>query len=99
MMLGPAGLAAHGRPGRTCRTYNGLCHERRRAEARNQLGTAHAMLNAMGMTTFGDRARRELLATGETVRPGATVAAATAISSKAARAENCPEAAFRSPAT
>jgi len=40
----------------------------RRADARAQLRTAHDMLDAIGMQAFADRARRELLATGETVR-------------------------------
>ena len=45
-----------------------LLHERRRSEAREQLRTAYQMLAAMGMEAFAERARRELLATGETVR-------------------------------
>ena len=45
-----------------------LRREGRRAEARDQLRTAHNMLDAIGMRAFADRARRELLATGETVR-------------------------------
>jgi DNA-binding CsgD family transcriptional regulator len=45
-----------------------LRRERRRAEAREQLRTAHGMLDAMGIEAFADRARRELLATGETAR-------------------------------
>jgi DNA-binding CsgD family transcriptional regulator len=40
----------------------------RRADARAQLRTAHDMLDSIGMQAFADRARRELLATGETVR-------------------------------
>ena len=40
----------------------------RRADAREQLRTARDMLDAMGMEAFAERARRELLATGETVR-------------------------------
>jgi DNA-binding NarL/FixJ family response regulator len=42
--------------------------EGRRAEARAQLHTAHDMFAAIGMQAFTERARRELLATGETVR-------------------------------
>jgi DNA-binding CsgD family transcriptional regulator len=38
---------------------------RRRSEAREQLRTAHGMLDAMGMEAFAARARRELRATGE----------------------------------
>jgi DNA-binding CsgD family transcriptional regulator len=45
-----------------------LRRERRRAEAREQLRTAHGMLEAMGIEAFAERARRELLATGETAR-------------------------------
>ena len=45
-----------------------LRRERRRTEAREQLRTARQLLEAMGMTAFADRARRELLATGETAR-------------------------------
>ena len=45
-----------------------LCRERRRGEAREQLRTAHEMLDAMGMEAFAERARRELQATGETAR-------------------------------
>jgi DNA-binding CsgD family transcriptional regulator len=45
-----------------------LRRERRRSEAREQLRTAHAMLDAMGIGAFAERARRELLATGETAR-------------------------------
>jgi DNA-binding CsgD family transcriptional regulator/tetratricopeptide (TPR) repeat protein len=40
----------------------------RRADARQQLRTAHEMCTAMGVEAFAERARRELLATGETVR-------------------------------
>jgi DNA-binding CsgD family transcriptional regulator len=51
-----------------------LRRERRRAEARAQLRTAHEMFAATGMQAFAERARRELRATGETAR---TRAAAT----------------------
>ncbi len=40
----------------------------RRADARDLLRSAHEALAAMGADGFADRARRELLATGETVR-------------------------------
>ena len=40
----------------------------RRRDARAHLRTAHEMLAAMGAEAFAERARRELLATGETVR-------------------------------
>ncbi|HEX6402338.1 MAG TPA: AAA family ATPase [Pseudonocardiaceae bacterium] len=45
-----------------------LRRENRRVDARAQLRTAHEMLDAIGMEAFAERARRELLATGETVR-------------------------------
>ena len=45
-----------------------LRREGRRADARAQLRTAHDMFAAIGMEAFAERARRELLATGETVR-------------------------------
>jgi hypothetical protein len=37
-------------------------------DAREQLRVAHAMLDDVGMEAFAERARCELLATGETVR-------------------------------
>jgi len=45
-----------------------LRREGRRLEARERLRTAHDMFAAMGMGAFAERARGELLATGETVR-------------------------------
>ncbi|MFJ4091711.1 AAA family ATPase [Kitasatospora sp. NPDC089913] len=45
-----------------------LRRRNRRAEARAELRTAHDAAAAMGMEAFAERARRELLATGETVR-------------------------------
>jgi DNA-binding CsgD family transcriptional regulator/tetratricopeptide (TPR) repeat protein len=42
-----------------------LRRERRRAEAREQLRTARDMFVAIGMRAFAERARRELIATGE----------------------------------
>ena len=45
-----------------------LRREDRRLDAREQLRTAHDMLVAIGMEAFAERARRELVATGETVR-------------------------------
>ena len=48
---------------------------RRRGEAREQLRTAHGMLEAIGMEAFAERARRELRATGETARKRAVAAA------------------------
>ena len=45
-----------------------LRREHRRVDAREQLRVAHTMLSGMGADAFAERARRELLATGETVR-------------------------------
>jgi DNA-binding CsgD family transcriptional regulator len=45
-----------------------LRRENRRADAREQLHTAHEMFSRMGAEAFAERARRELLAAGETVR-------------------------------
>jgi ATP/maltotriose-dependent transcriptional regulator MalT len=45
-----------------------LRRENRRIHAREQLRTAHEMLDAIGMEAFAERARLELQATGEKVR-------------------------------
>jgi len=45
-----------------------LRRESRRVDAREQLRAAHQMLTAMGIEGFAERARRELLSTGETMR-------------------------------
>jgi DNA-binding NarL/FixJ family response regulator len=45
-----------------------LRRENRRVDARQQLRLAHDMLAKMGAAGFAERARRELLATGEKVR-------------------------------
>ena len=45
-----------------------LRRNNRRADARTQLRAAYAALAAMGANGFAERARRELLATGEKVR-------------------------------
>jgi DNA-binding CsgD family transcriptional regulator/tetratricopeptide (TPR) repeat protein len=45
-----------------------LRRQHRRVDAREQLRIAHAMLADMGAEAFAERARRELQATGETVR-------------------------------
>jgi DNA-binding CsgD family transcriptional regulator len=46
-----------------------LRREQRRSEAQDHLRIAHDMLDRIGAEAFADRARRELLATGERVRP------------------------------
>ena len=45
-----------------------LRREHRRVDARGQLKAAYAAFDAMGAKAFAERAQRELLATGETVR-------------------------------
>jgi DNA-binding CsgD family transcriptional regulator len=45
-----------------------LRREGRRVDARKQLRTAHAMFVTIGMEAFAERARRELIATGEKLR-------------------------------
>jgi DNA-binding CsgD family transcriptional regulator/tetratricopeptide (TPR) repeat protein len=45
-----------------------LRREGRRVDAREQLRTAYDQLTSIGMEAFAERARRELLATGETAR-------------------------------
>jgi DNA-binding CsgD family transcriptional regulator len=45
-----------------------LRRQGRRVDARGQLRTAHDMFAAIGMEAFAERARRELIATGEKVR-------------------------------
>ena len=61
-----------------------LRRERRRTDAREQLRTAHRMLEAMGMEGFARRARRELRATGETARKR-TVATAVELTAREAQ--------------
>ena len=58
-----------------------LRRENRRVDARAQLGTAHEMLTKFGMEAFAERARRELQATGATVR-NRTVATRTSLTSQ-----------------
>ena len=45
-----------------------LRREKRRRDARAELRTAHDLFDEMGIDAFAERARHELLATGETVR-------------------------------
>lgn len=51
-----------------------LRRQRRKVEARTQLRTAHAIFSDVGTQAFAERARRELLATGETARKRVTPA-------------------------
>ena len=65
-----------------------LRRQGRRSQAREQLRTAHGMLDTMGMEGFAERARRELLATGETARKRtvqATVEASQALTAQEAQ--------------
>ena len=62
-----------------------LRRERRRTDARGQLRLAYAMLTAMGADGFGERARRELLATGETVRKRTADAAVVELTAQEAQ--------------
>jgi DNA-binding NarL/FixJ family response regulator len=64
-------------PAPACCTASG-CAARAIAQAREQLRTAHGLLDEIGMEAFAERARRELLATGETARRRAAQAAAPA---------------------
>ncbi|HYB30906.1 MAG TPA: AAA family ATPase [Solirubrobacteraceae bacterium] len=45
-----------------------LRREQRRVDAREQLRAAHSLFRSIGMEAFDERARKELLATGEKVR-------------------------------
>lgn len=64
-----------------------LRRENRRLDAREQLGMAHEMLTRLGAEAFAERARRELRATGATVRrrAGATDTALTSQEAQIAR--------------
>jgi DNA-binding CsgD family transcriptional regulator len=78
-----------------------LRREKRRVDAREQLRTAYTLLSDIGAGAFAERARRELLATGETVRsrspdPGNTLTAQEAqIAWLAAEGRTNPEIAGR----
>jgi ATP/maltotriose-dependent transcriptional regulator MalT len=64
-----------------------LRRQGRRRDARDHLRTAHRMLEEMGMAAFAERARRELAATGETVRKRTAPAARTAGASEVLTAQ------------
>jgi DNA-binding CsgD family transcriptional regulator len=61
-----------------------LRRQNRRADARRELRRAYEMLTAMGAEAFAERARRELQATGETVRRR-TVAAVAELTAQEAQ--------------
>ena len=54
-----------------------LRRQGRRVDARAQLRTAYDLFAAIGMEAFAERARRELMATGETVRKRTAEASAS----------------------
>jgi DNA-binding CsgD family transcriptional regulator len=62
-----------------------LRRQRRRTDAREQLRTAHRMFEDMGMAAFAERARRELEATGETVRKRRRVTGGTELTAQEAQ--------------
>lgn len=62
-----------------------LRRENRRLDARGQLRTAHEMLSGFGAEAFAERARRELVATGESVRRRAAVEAREALTAQEAQ--------------
>ncbi|WP_411093355.1 AAA family ATPase [Streptomyces sp. 049-1] len=59
-----------------------LRRERRRNDARQQLGTAHTMLQNMGAKAFADRAGRELRAAGGVTGKSATPARSTSLTAQ-----------------
>jgi ATP/maltotriose-dependent transcriptional regulator MalT len=64
-----------------------LRRQGRRLDAREQLRTAHDTLTAIGVEAFAERARRELTATGETVRTRTTGTVTTLTAQEALIAE------------
>ena len=74
-----------------------LRRDGRRRDAREQLRTAHEMLDGFGANAFAERARRELVATGETVSrsapgvPEALTAKEAQIARLAAEGKTNPE--------
>ena len=86
-----SGSAGPGMTGRLARVHllygQWLRRKKRRLDARHHLRLAHEMLTAMGAEGFAEQARRELQATGATVRkpPVATVVVLTAQEAQIAR--------------
>jgi DNA-binding CsgD family transcriptional regulator len=64
-----------------------LRRQGRRTDAREQLRTAHRMLEEMGMAAFAERGRRELRATGESARTRIAPAARAAGAGEALTAQ------------
>jgi DNA-binding CsgD family transcriptional regulator len=64
-----------------------LRREHRRVDAREQLGIAHELFVRMGAEAFAERARRELLATGEKTRKRAAGSGETLTAQEAQIAE------------
>ena len=62
-----------------------LRREQRRTDAREHLRVAHDMLDSMGASAFAERARRELVATGESVRSRPAPAQAQALTAQEAQ--------------
>ena len=62
----PAGRSTS--PAPSCATASGCAAQNRRVDAREQLRAAHDTFSRIGAEGFAERARVELLATGETVR-------------------------------
>jgi DNA-binding CsgD family transcriptional regulator len=69
----------------------------RRVDARAQLRAAHQALTAMGVDAFAERAHRELMATGETVRRRSVAAAAGALTAQEAHIAQLAAEGFTNP--
>ncbi|SNS50758.1 regulatory protein, luxR family [Actinomadura meyerae] len=74
-----------------------LRREKRRTDAREQLRTAHEMLQNFGATAFASRAQRELLATGETVRKRAAAAPGGSLTPQEGQIARLARAGFSNP--
>jgi DNA-binding CsgD family transcriptional regulator len=74
-----------------------LRRQRRRSDARQQLRTAHGMLDAMGMAAFAARARRELQATGQTPARKRAIATTLDLTSQEAQIARLAREGFSNP--
>ena len=72
-----------------------LRREGRRVDARGQLRMAHDRFTSIGMAAFAERARRELAATGETVRKRSVQTVTTLTAQEAYIARLAPSCACR----